>query len=109
MDPTVTFGFAALLVAHAAIHVGVFVRAFRLADVHGLDRPMSPATGAAWLAVAVAFVATAVIFLAGRGRWRLLAGAAACASQILVFARFGEVGMGTIGNLLVVLAMALLR
>ncbi len=108
-DPTVRFGFAAVLVAHGAIHVGVFLRAFELVDAYGQKDPIGRATGVAWMVVGAASLGTALMFLAGSARWRLLAGFTAVASQILIFARFSEVGFGTLGNVLILLAMVFLR
>jgi len=102
-------GFAALLVVHAAIHVAVFLKAFQLVDLHRLAQPMGRAAGVAWLVVGVGFAVTALLFLGGRGRWRLLAIAAIFASQILIFADLRDTASGTLGNLFVVLAIRLFR
>jgi len=109
MDPTLMLGFAALLIVHAAIHVAVFLKAFQLVDLHRLANPIARATGVGWLLVGGGFVVTALVFLGGWGRWRLLAAAAVCASQGLMLADFRDTGSGTLGNLLVVLALGVLR
>ena len=108
-DLTLMLGFAALLVVHAAIHVAVFLKAFQLVDLHRLANPIARATGVGWLLVGGGFVFTALVFLGGWGRWRLLAAAAVCASQGLMLADFRDTGSGTLGNLLVVLALGVLR
>jgi hypothetical protein len=108
-DPTLTFGFAAVLVVHAAIHVAGFLKAFRLVDLQRLTQPIPRVAGLAWLAAGAGFGFAALLFLAGSGRWRLLAAAAVPVSQVLIFMDFRDAGFGSLGNALVILGIVFIR
>jgi hypothetical protein len=96
-----------LLAIHGAIHAAGFAKAYGLAEVPQLGRPISRAEGVVWLVAGIGFVATAVLWLAGVRLWAIAGFFAVLASQALIFASFREAGLGTIVNVILLVPIAL--
>lgn len=96
---------ALLFVGHGLISLFGFVKAFSLADVPQLTQPIPPYLGILWLVAAVLCVAAAVaLFL--MPRWWWVVGAAAVAvSQIAIFTSFTDAKVGTVANVLLLVAV----
>ncbi|MCC6538257.1 MAG: hypothetical protein IT162_11945 [Bryobacterales bacterium] len=93
-----------LLAVHGLIHLLGFAKAFGYAEISQLKQPVSAAAGVAWLAGCLAFLAAAILYLAGASSWwPLAAGLAIALSQILIFTAWGDAKFGTVANLLILL------
>ena len=107
----------ALVVAvtvHALIHVMGFVRWFRLAELPAMSGPTlfrlssgaAKAYGVLWLVAFVVLLAAAVA-IARRESWWTLALGGALLSQSLIIIAWSDAKFGSIGNLLILVALAM--
>src|SRR5688572_7958308 len=97
----VVLAFAFLLVAHGAIHLLGFAKAFGLADLPQLTRPISPLFGVLWLIAAVLFaVASAALFAWTRGWW-VVAACALVISTIAIVPSWVDARVGAVANAVV--------
>lgn len=97
---------AALLVIHGLIHTLGFLKAFGLAQPAQLQAAISQATGFAWIIVAVLFLASGGMVLAGGQWWWLPAALGLVTSQILIFSTWNDAKAGTIVNGILLLPIA---
>ena len=97
---------ALLLLGHGALHALGFVKAFALADVPTLQRPISRSLGLLWGAAGVLLALAAALFLSSRSSWGLVAGFGIVASQVAVFTSFSDARFGTVVNLLLAAPVA---
>lgn len=95
----------ALLVIHGLIHILGFVKAFDLATVDQLVRPITRPAGILWLTCTVLFLAAAGMLLAGASWWWLPGLVALILSQALIIMSWSDARFGTIANLLLVLPL----
>jgi hypothetical protein len=95
-----------LVIVHGLIHSMGFVKAFDLAEVSELTLDISRPVGALWLITAVLFVSVAVLFVARRERWWVLAVPTVVLSQALIIGSWQDSMFGTLPNILI-LAVAL--
>lgn len=98
---------AILLLVHGLIHLMGFFKAFGFAEISQLSQNFSKPQGLLWLAVALAFVITAILFLLKNNLWFWIAIAAVIVSQVLIFVNWQDAKFGTFANL-IVLIVALL-
>jgi len=97
--------FALLLVIHGLIHLLGFVKAFGLADMPQLSRPLSMAAGIAWLLAATMFVAAAAALFAWPRGWWFVAGGAAILSTALIVPEWSDAKAGAFVNAVVVIGV----
>jgi hypothetical protein len=88
-----------LLLAHGAIHLAGFAKAFGLAEIKAIERPIGRLSGIAWLTAGLGFVATAILFDASFARWWIIGGSAVILSQALIFRTWSDARFGTLANL----------
>lgn len=100
--------FAVLLVLHGAVHAFGFVKGIGLAEIAQLSRPISRSVGALWLLAALGFIVTAVLLFAAPKSWWLAALPSLFLSQALIVATWSDAKFGTVGNLILVVPLALL-
>lgn len=107
MSTTLRWLLVAVLVGHGLIHLLGAAKGFGWADVAQLTKPINVLGGMLWL-VAAAFVLTAAVLLAVGAPtwWWTLALAAAVVSQVAIFTSWGDARVGTVANLVLVLAAA---
>jgi hypothetical protein len=92
-----------ILVVHGLIHLLGFVKAFGLAPVAQLKRPITRTAGAFWLAAAVLLFGAGVLVAVRVPSWGYLAAAGVGLSQILIVLSWTDAKWGTVGNLLLLL------
>jgi hypothetical protein len=97
--------FAALLAIHGLIHFMGVAKAFGLAELEALSRPISPGMGVVWLLAGLAFLASAPLVLRGPGAWWWLAGGGVVLSQIAIVASWSDARFGTLANVLVLVGV----
>ena len=99
--------FIAIIVLHGLIHLLGFAKAFRLAELPELKQPVGRPAGVGWLAAAVFFVFTAVLWRLGSAGAGICALAAAALSQALILGAWRDARWGTVPNVLVAVYVAL--
>lgn len=97
--------FAALIAAHALIHLMGFSKAFGLTSLAQLKMPISRPMGVLWLAAAVLILAAAVLLFAAPRWFWLLGLTGLVASQIAIIASWGDARLGTIANVVLLAAV----
>lgn len=99
-----------LLLLHGALHLLGFGKAFGLAALPQLKKPISRTVGIVWLASAVLLFATAGFRIARSPAWWVVAIPAIALSQTVIATSWRDAKFGTIANaiILVPLALALL-
>jgi len=96
---------AALFVLHGLIHLFGFAKAFGYADLPILGQGISEPTGVAWLTAALlCLAAAAMLFLVPRWWW-VLGALAVVTSQVVIVTAWSDAMVGTIANLLLLLAV----
>ncbi len=101
----IRIGIAALFLLHGLIHLLGFAKAFGLADVAQLARPISHPAGLLWLAAAaLSLLAAAALFFAPRWWWAFGAGAIVI-SQAAIFSSWGDAKVGTLANVVLLVAV----
>jgi len=93
--------FVALLAVHGLLHLLGFAKAFGLAELAQLTRPVSKTQGILWLVATLAFLLTAVLALAAPRSWWALAFGAVALSQIAIVTAWPDAKFGTVANVLV--------
>ena len=97
--------FSLILVVHALIHVLGVVKAFELAPLAQLERPISRPMGLLWLAAAVLLLAAGVLLFSAP-RWFWLIGALGLvASQVAIVAAWSDARSGTLANVALLAAV----
>lgn len=95
---------AVLLTSHALIHLLGFLKAFGFAQLSQLTLPISKPLGVAWLvAMLVLLGAAAALFAAPRSFW-LVAAFGILLSQWVIVSSWSDAKLGTLVNLVVLLA-----
>jgi hypothetical protein len=93
--------FAILLAIHGLIHFMGVAKAFGLAELEALSRPISPAMGVVWLLAGLGFLASVPLVLRGPGAWWWLAAGGVVLSQVAIGASWSDARFGTLANVLV--------
>ena len=99
--------FAIILIFHGVLHFLGFIKAFAFFEIPQLSQNFSKPEGLLWLAVALAFIVTGILFLLKNNLWFWIAIATVIVSQILIIINWQDAKFGTIANL-IVLIVALL-
>jgi hypothetical protein len=95
-----------LIAVHGSIHLMGVAKAFALADLPRLTQPISRPLGLVWLGAATLFSAAAlVLLLAPRWFW-LVGGLAVLVSQVAIASSWSDAKVGTLANVIVLLAVA---
>lgn len=81
-----------------------FVKAFGLAEIEQLSRPITKPLGWVWLLTAILFMAAFVFFLFKREAWPVLAVITMIVSQILIFTVWSDAKYGTVANVIILVA-----
>jgi hypothetical protein len=98
--------FAILLTVHGLIHLLGFAKAFELAELPQLTRPIPPLIGVVWLAAAVLFLlAAGALFVWPRWWWAIGAGAIAV-SMVAIVPSWADAKFGALANLVVLIGVA---
>lgn len=97
--------FIFLLIMHGLIHLMGFVKGFRLAEIEALSLPVSRIAGTLWLAVALLFLGTAVLYTLENNLWYWLGLAAVVLSQVLIVSAWQDAKYGSLANLLLLIPM----
>ncbi len=105
MMTTLRWVLVAVLASHGLIHLLGAAKGFGWADVSQLSKPIGGWGGMLWLVAAV-FVLTAAVLLAVGAPtwWWILALAAAAVSQVAIVTSWGDARVGTVANLVLILA-----
>jgi len=94
-----------LVIVHGLIHLLGFAKAFGLAPLPQLTRPVSRPAGVLWLAAAALFVAAGALLLLRVGAWWAPALAAVVSSQVLIARAWTDARYGTLANVVVLVAL----
>ncbi len=98
----------AVLAGHGLIHFLGAAKGFGWADIPQLTQPISVLAGVLWLLAATLVLSTAVLLAVGAPTWWwALALVAAAVSQVAVVTSWSDARVGTIVNLVLVLAAGL--
>lgn len=99
------FALAALLIAHALIHLMGFAKALGFAQLTQLATPISRPMGVVWLlATFLLLAAAAALWVAPRLFW-IIAGIGLVASQAAILASWGDARFGTLLNVVVLVVV----
>ncbi len=98
--------FIALLVAHGAIHLFGFLKAFGLAEMAALRTPIERPLGVAWLVAAVAWLACAALLASASRHWWIVGAIALVASQAVIVTSWSDARFGSIANLIALVPIA---
>lgn len=96
--------FLILVIFHGLIHLLGFVKAFHLASVYQLSQHISKAHGILWLASAILFIVTALLFFLKNNTWWIPSAVAILLSQYLIFTSWQDAKYGTIANMIILIA-----
>jgi hypothetical protein len=92
--------FVAVIVLHGLIHLMGPAKAFGQAELAQLTTPISRTMGVAWLAAAVALLATAALLALSFRSWWIMGLIAVVLSQAVIVSAWGDAKFGTIANVL---------
>lgn len=93
-----------LIIIHGLIHLAGFSRAFDLEAINQLTQNISRINGIFWLAAAVCFIITALLFFLNKQQWWMLSVFAILLSQYLLFTSWHDTKFGTIANIIILVA-----
>ncbi len=95
--------FIVVVVIHALIHIMGFVKAFNLAELSQLTKPISKILGVIWMATALLFLTALVLFLLKDDKWWIVGFIAIAISQIVITNSWSDAKWGTIANIIILL------
>jgi len=95
--------FLFFMLIHGLIHLMGFAKAFQLADVSQLTKPVSRPAGVLWLLAAVLFGASFCLLLPNNDSWWIIAAIAILLSQLLVIRSWADAKYGSIANVILLL------
>ena len=105
MTTTLRWVLVVVLAGHGLIHLLGAAKGFGWADVSQLTKPISALGGMLWLVAAVLVLTAAVLLAVGAPTWWwILALAAAAVSQIAIVTSWDDARVGTVANLILLLA-----
>ncbi|MDO9021894.1 MAG: hypothetical protein Q8S73_03180 [Deltaproteobacteria bacterium] len=99
------WAFAFVMVVHGLIHLMGFLKAFGLAALPQLARPISRPMGVVWLLAALTTLAAVVALFAWPRGWWLLGAAALLLSQAAVIGAWSDARFGTLANVLLLVGV----
>lgn len=100
------FLFIALLLLHGLIHVMGFAKAFDYGNITQLQKEISKPLGVLWLATALLFIASAVMFYTQAAWWQPGL-AAVLLSQILIMTAWQDAKFGALANVIIAVILVL--
>lgn len=98
--------FIVFMIAHGAIHLFGFFKAFGLAKMDQLHVAIGRPLGAAWLLAALAFGASAALLASSSPRWWIVGAVAVVLSQVVIVSSWRDARFGTIANVLALVPIA---
>lgn len=98
--------FALLLIVHGLIHLLGFAKAFNLAELPQLTRPVTAATGVVWLAAALLFLLTAGALFVWPRWWWAIGALAIVVSMVAIVPSWADAKFGALANLIVLVGVA---
>lgn len=99
--------FALIFFIHGLIHLLGFVKAYNYATISQLTKEISKPAGVFWLAAAILFITSAVMFYLRKENWPMLAITAVVISQVLIILVWRDAKFGTIANVIILLIAVL--
>jgi len=100
-----TIAFAVILVVHGLIHLLGFAKAFGLAQLPQLTRPIAPWLGVLWLLATLLFLAAAAALFMWPRWWWVIGAWAIVVSVILIVPSWSDAKFGVLGNLIVLIGV----
>jgi hypothetical protein len=94
-----------VVIVHGAIHFLGAAKGLGWAEVSQLVEPISTGLGAVWLAAAVVTIAAGVLLVAQVRWWWIVGVAAVITSQIVIVTSWADAKVGTLANVLLLLAV----
>ncbi|MHC1774581.1 MAG: DUF6544 family protein [Lentimicrobium sp.] len=98
---------AIIIFLHGLIHFMGFIKAFRLAEISQLKKPISQSAGLLWLIAGLLFISVAIFIFTGKDWWWIAAVPAIILSQVLIISAWQDAGFGTIANVIAAIAATL--
>jgi hypothetical protein len=95
--------FFLLILLHGLLHILGFAKAFDYAELRNLTLPVSKPMGLLWLSAAVLFLVSAVLYLASRDWWWMIALVAVLLSEFVIIMSWRDARFGSIANIIVLL------
>jgi hypothetical protein len=95
--------FVAFMILHGIIHSMGFVKAFRIADLAQLSRPIPKSSGVLWLLACLLFIFAAILFSIDRQSWWMFSALALILSEYLIINDWNDTKFGTAANLIILL------
>lgn len=92
-----------ILGIHGLIHNLGFMKAFNLANVKEINKPVTKPAGILWLLTLLLFSATAILYGLGNSHWWLFGLTAVFISQLLIISAWKDARYGTIPNVIILL------
>jgi hypothetical protein len=92
-----------LVLIHGLIHVMGFVKAYNLAEMKQLTKPISRPNGILWLMTACLFLLAAACLFFKLQLWWIPASLAILFSQLMIIISWKDAKFGTIANLLIII------
>ena len=104
MNRVVLWVYLTVVIVHGLIHLMGVAEGWGLADVEQLTEPVGEGAAVLWLVAAIAVLAAAVMTaVRARGWWPVTA-VAAVVSQVAIFTSWGDANVGTVANVLMLVA-----
>jgi hypothetical protein len=98
---------AIFVALHGLIHFMGFFKAFRLAEISELTKPISKSAGILWLIAGILFISVATFLFLGKDWWWMAAIPAIILSQALIIQAWQDARFGTIANVIIAIAATL--
>ena len=97
--------FAIMLIVHGLLHLLGFAKAFELAELPQLTRPIAPPTGGVWLAAALLFLLTAGALFVWPRWWWAIGAVAIAVSMAAIVPSWADAKFGALANLIVLVGV----
>ena len=92
-----------IIAVHGLIHLMGFAKAFQLAEMEQLVKPISKTSGVIWLTATVLFLVTLTLFVLKSDKWWYVGLLAVVVSQALIIGSWSDAKWGTIANLIILI------
>lgn len=92
-----------LILGHGLLHVLGFVKAFKLANLPQLTRPISRTNGVLWLVAAILFIVCGVLFSVYHGYWWMVGIASVIVSEYVIIRDWEDARLGTTLNITILI------
>ncbi|MDO3628232.1 hypothetical protein [Mucilaginibacter sp. BT774] len=96
--------FVVLLILHGTLHSMGFIKAFRIIDLAQLVQPIPKSNGLLWLVACLFFIFAAILFSIEHQSWWIFSALAVIISQYLIIHDWNDAKLGTIANIIILLA-----